>query len=80
MDKKDPKDELKSSFKHWQNYTGDLGFKAVFVDGKLKYFREGTDGEFFDVNDKSHNEIEYKDKPALKSILKTLYVEALEIV
>ena len=32
------------------------------------------------ILDKYVDEIEYKDKPALKSILKTLYVEALEIV
>ena len=73
MDKKDPKDELKSSFRHWQNYTGDLGFKAVFIDGKLKYFREGVDGEFFDINDKAHNEIEYKDTKVDKDGFRKVY-------
>jgi len=60
-DKKDLKDELKASFRHWQDYTGDLGFKAVFIDGKLKYFRSGNEGKYYDIKDEEHNEIEYKD-------------------
>ena len=64
---------LDRAFTHWQNYTGDLGFKAVFIDGKLKYFRSGSDGEFFDVNDKPHNEIEYKDTKVDKDGFRKIY-------
>ncbi len=64
---------LDIAFTHWQDYTGDLGFKAVFIDGKLKYFREGTDGEFFDINDKAHNEIEYKDTKVDKDGFRKIY-------
>ena len=64
---------LDKAFTHWQNYTGDLGFKAVFIDGKLKYFRDGADGEFFDVNDNAHNEIEYKDTKVDKDGFRKIY-------
>ena len=34
----------------------------------------------FNILEKYVDDIEYSDKPALKSILKSLYVEALELV
>ena len=64
---------LDIAFGHWQDYTGDLGFKAVFIDGKLKYFREGVDGMFFDINDSAHNDIEYKDTKVDKDGFRKVY-------
>ena len=74
MDKKDPKDELKASFQHWQTYKGELGFKAVLVDGKLKYFRDGTtESDFYDINDEKHDDIKYKDTKVDENGFKKVY-------
>ena len=73
MDKKDPKDELKASFRHWQDYKGDLGFKAVFIDGKLKYFRSGNEGKYYDIKDEEHSIITYKDTKVDKDGFRKVY-------
>ena len=59
-EKADSKNELKESFKNWQNYNKEgNGFKIAFKNGKLLCFRDGNEKQWWDRNDKPSDKIHF---------------------